>query len=90
MSGDRPTVGTGRSRKWRARIAGAAVGAAAVVFGGIAAAAWLSQSDGDAEVSEVVVTGTQLRGVAPVGSALVSVDQEQIRASGAISTNVAP
>jgi iron complex outermembrane receptor protein len=38
------------------------------------------------ELEEVVVTGTSIRGVAPVGSALTTVSRDDIKASGAIST----
>jgi iron complex outermembrane receptor protein len=37
-------------------------------------------------VSEVVVTGTNIRGVAPVGSQIVTVDRSQIVAAGAVTT----
>ena len=37
----------------------------------------------DTAVEEIVVTGTSIRGVAPVGSNLVSVNQEALRATGA-------
>jgi iron complex outermembrane receptor protein len=39
------------------------------------------------DVSEVVVTGTRIRGVAPVGSTLMTVDQATIQESGLASTN---
>jgi iron complex outermembrane recepter protein len=45
-----------------------------------------AQPEDEAEVSEVVVTGTQLRGVAPVGSALTSISREDIEVSGALNT----
>lgn len=35
-----------------------------------------------AELEEVVVTGTHIRGVAPVGSSVIVIDREEIRASG--------
>jgi len=41
----------------------------------------------DAHVEDIVVTGTLLRGVAPVGTNVIGVDREQIRATGATSTN---
>ncbi len=40
----------------------------------------------DSVSSEVVVTGTRIRGVAPVGSSLVQVDREELRKSGLTST----
>jgi hypothetical protein len=36
--------------------------------------------------SAIVVTGTQLRGVAPVGSPVIAVDRKEIDAVGAITT----
>ena len=42
---------------------------------------------GGAVVEEVVVTGTLIRGVAPVGTNVVGVDSEAIAASGAASAN---
>lgn len=49
------------------------------------------QSISDAEAAavvddEIVVTGTSIRGVAPVGSQLIQIDQAQIKASGAQNT----
>ncbi|CAN7606890.1 TonB-dependent receptor [Phenylobacterium sp. LjRoot219] len=41
---------------------------------------------GSTELSEIVVTGTLLRGVAPSGSEVVSVGREEITATGATST----
>lgn len=41
----------------------------------------------DAATPEIVVTGTQLRGVAPVGSSLITVDRAQIEAINAVTTN---
>jgi iron complex outermembrane recepter protein len=38
---------------------------------------------GDPNFEEIVVTGTSIRGVAPVGSNLITVDRAQIEASGA-------
>lgn len=36
---------------------------------------------------DIVVTGTLIRGIAPVGTNVVAVDEQAIRASGAVSTN---
>ena len=41
----------------------------------------------EAAAQEIIVTGTNLRGVAPVGTNVVSFGQQQIQASGATSTN---
>ena len=38
-------------------------------------------------LEEVIVTGTQIRGIAPAGSAVISVTQEEVKATGATSTN---
>ena len=40
-----------------------------------------------ADVSEVVVTGTQIRGVAPVGSPVISVDQKAAQQTGLTTTS---
>lgn len=45
-----------------------------------------SAQDDAAAVEEVVVTGTQIRGIAPVGSAPISVSQTELRAAGRIDT----
>ena len=50
-----------------------------------AAAAQTAASDA-AQLDEVVVTGTLLRGVAPSGSEVVAVDRQEITATGANST----
>jgi iron complex outermembrane receptor protein len=42
---------------------------------------------GGTTLSEVVVTGTSIRGVAPAGAEIVGVKQEQIQATGAVTTN---
>ncbi|MGH1559831.1 hypothetical protein ACRAWD_23230 [Caulobacter segnis] len=39
------------------------------------------------EVSEIVVTGTLLRGVAPVGTNVIGVGKDEVIASGAANTN---
>ena len=41
----------------------------------------------DEPATEVIVTGTQLRGVAPVGSSLITVDRDTIDAVNAVTTN---
>jgi iron complex outermembrane receptor protein len=52
------------------------------------AAETAAQPDGaSAAVSEVVVTGSSLRGVAPVGSPLLTVGREDIHATGATTTS---
>src|SRR5689334_8681275 len=46
-----------------------------------------SSDDSTQEISQVVVTGTRIRGVAPVGSALISVDQTLVKESGLTTAN---
>lgn len=46
-----------------------------------------SSESRDVTTEEIIVTGTLLRGVAPVGTNVVSVSQEDVVASGAASTN---
>ena len=53
--------------------------AAAALFPSLA----LAQAPDDANLAEVVVTGTSLRGVAPVGSNLVAVGRQEIEATRA-------
>jgi len=43
------------------------------------------QSSAPEQLQEVVVTGTLIRNVAPVGSTLIAMDQEQLQQTGAIS-----
>ncbi|MFT4089331.1 MAG: TonB-dependent receptor [Asticcacaulis sp.] len=45
-----------------------------------------SESASDANVTEVVVTGSRIRGVAPVGSNLISVTRDEFTKSAAVST----
>jgi iron complex outermembrane receptor protein len=42
--------------------------------------------EGPAKVEQIIVTGSRIRGVAPVGSAIVSVTRDDIESSGAVST----
>ncbi len=49
-------------------------------------AAPADSADGDESAGSIVVTGTRIGGVAPVGAALVQLDQEEIRATGLTST----
>lgn len=58
-------------------------GAAAACMTG---SAWAQDGKPTEEVSEVVVTGSLIRGVPPVGSALVQVGREEITSTGALST----
>src|SRR5581483_1494159 len=41
----------------------------------------------DAQLEEVVVTGTSIRGVAPIGSNVVTVGQKEIEATGAVTVS---
>ena len=51
---------------------------------GIASQAWAQEAT---EVSEIVVTGTSIRGVAATGSPVTGVDQEELKASGVASAS---
>lgn len=59
--------------------------ALAIAIGGLAAGAALAQTAPD-PITSVVVTGTSIRGVAPTGSATVSISAKDIQASGLTST----
>ncbi len=50
-----------------------------------ASIAQAQQSQSAEDTEQVVVTGTSIRGAAPIGSNLITVDQQAINASGAIS-----
>jgi len=41
----------------------------------------------DTTLEEVVVTGTSIRGVAPIGSNVITLDQTAIRATGAVTVS---
>jgi iron complex outermembrane receptor protein len=59
--------------------------AAAAPFSASPAAAQDASNSADASVETVVVTGTNLRGVAPVGSNLITVGPKDIAATGAMT-----
>ena len=46
-----------------------------------------STASGTGEVEAVVVTGTRIKGVAPAGSSVISLGDEQIKMTGAATTN---
>ena len=46
-----------------------------------------TQTQGAGGVESVVVTGTQIRGAAPVGSTLITIDRDQFMNTGATTTN---
>lgn len=60
-----------------------------VSFWSVAASAQAAAEEAPAEedVGAIIVTGSRIRGVAPVGSNLIGVSQEAIRASGATTTS---
>jgi iron complex outermembrane recepter protein len=67
------------------KLGGSAIAiAAAISFSADVASAQPNQDTGDS-VEQVVVTGTSIRGTAPVGSDLITVDQQAIQSSGALS-----
>ncbi len=51
----------------------------------LVATAAYAQAPSASDVEQVVVTGTSLRGVAPVGSNVITVDQKAIEAAGAVN-----
>lgn len=57
----------------------------ALACGGVATAQDATPSDSDGWLTEIVVTGTRMRGVAPVGSSVIAIGRDDIRLSGAIS-----
>jgi iron complex outermembrane receptor protein len=60
---------------------------AAIAVGGFAQAQEAAPpAPGEAAVDEVVVTGSRIRGVAPVGSAVIALGREDLDASGAVTT----
>lgn len=62
--------------------------AAFVTFSGQSYAQTADSDDNtDAKSDDIVVTGTLLRGIAPVGTNVVGLDSEKIAASGAVTTN---
>lgn len=78
----------------RARVALSSVSALAVAltWSGTAAAqdedsSVLSETESESEDNQIIVTGTLLRGIAPVGTNVVSVSEEEVVATGATSTN---
>lgn len=90
---DPARTATGKQRKRRARRAHASI---TLVVGGLAAGAALAQTSApgsDAtpatvpeQAATVVVTGTSIRGVAPVGSSTQMINAKEIQASGLNST----
>src|SRR5690242_7487323 len=65
----------------------ALVGVAGIaLMAGSATASAQSQAAAGNDIEEVVVTGTMIRGVAPVGSNVIGLSHEDIEASGARST----
>lgn len=51
------------------------------------AAQTLAADEAAADADEIVVTGSRIRGIAPVGSNVISIDQERIAEEPVISTN---
>lgn len=54
-----------------------------------ATSGWAQTAPAEAELAEVVVTGTSIRGVAAVGSPTVGVDLEELKASGVATASEA-
>jgi len=80
------------ARTWKAArriVLSGASSAAMILAAGQAAAQTSKPADAEATdnvLEELVVTGTSIRGVPPVGSNLISVTREDIEAIGAVST----
>ena len=56
---------------------------AITVFDLVASAAFAQQAQPSEAVEQVVVTGTSIRGIAPIGSNLITVDQSTLKETGA-------
>lgn len=67
-----------RRKRFSSLLCGTAV--AALALGGAA------RAQDTSSIETVVVTGTQIRGTAPVGSAVISIGQDQIEKTGAMTT----
>jgi iron complex outermembrane receptor protein len=78
MNAIRPSTDS-RARKFFSGAALAVIALAAAAPSARAA----DVADAGVSVEEIVVTGTNIRGVAPVGSSLISVDRKAIEATGA-------
>jgi len=78
MNAIRPSSDS-RARKFFSGAALAVIALAAAAPSARAA----DNADAGVKVEEIVVTGTNIRGVAPVGSSLISVDRKAIEATGA-------
>lgn len=75
---------TARRNAWRRGISAAAC--ATALFGAASAQAQEGASDAPTD-ADIVVTGTLLRGVAPVGTNVIAVNEADVVASGAASAN---
>jgi iron complex outermembrane receptor protein len=72
-----------RNPSWRARL-GCSTSAVAITAFYLSGAAALAQPAAPSEaVEQVVVTGTSIRGIAPIGSNLITVDPETLKRTGA-------
>src|SRR3954471_10132754 len=68
-------------------LCGASVGALATALsGGAYAQVQATAGAADTETVTVTATGTSIKGIAPVGSNLITVDASTIKATGAITT----
>jgi iron complex outermembrane receptor protein len=71
---------------FKAQFNGLAVVAVLAGYSGLATAAGSSNAGaGDETLAEIVVTGTNIRGAAPTGSSVISVDREQIENSSGVT-----
>lgn len=83
---DPKSVGEGKTMKSPKKATGLAA-ALASIFAGGASAQELRTTDGEGEefpeeLEEIIVTGTNIRGAAPVGSPLISLNREDIDKTG--------
>jgi hypothetical protein len=62
-------------------------GSSAAMFAAAIAVGPAMAQEAAGATEEVVVTGTSIRGVAPVGSNVITVDQEAIKISGAVNAD---
>lgn len=84
-----PTFGSRTAEARPARLTGVACAVAwacAALGTGAQAQTASAVADNGEKIEQIVVTGSRIRGIAPVGSAVVSVTRGDIEASGAVST----
>lgn len=73
----------GQTSHRRAQLASRLMGASALAAGVLLSGQPVMAADADADLEQIVVTGTSIKGVAPVGANVIVLDRAQIRSSGA-------